>query len=294
MPLSQFSFKAYAHLPVNPPSPQLVGFDIDLNLTNTTNVFQMQKVKSGAMTEYNVRVVDPRRIGVESDDQTALARACQNFALGANLTLTNSALSIIRFESNKPEVITVPSEIRVEEANGSSRVFVNASVGIRTEVTLVLGQKEDLDERKTVEVIQKVNRINRFSLPSATDSAGATLINALHEFEAAMSSLDRLLMFKHLYNSLELTANADGRDRGGSDLDARILSVIQACGAPSLILSRVDAAGIANWKGLYNRTKHIARDEADVRTFVSGMESLPIYIELMRPCCARTLVQVLR
>jgi hypothetical protein len=290
--ISKFAFKAYARLPINPPSPQL-GCDIDISLSNRYNAFEIKKGQPGAQTEYDIDVVGPAQLGLENDSELTLLRACQDFVLGCNLLLGEVALSLSRLDQDKPQVTYAPTEVKVEEVGGSTRVFLNASVGIRAEVSFVIGHKEVLDEKGAVSAILKVKSTNRFNLTPSTSARTTTITNALHEFEGAMNSIDRLLVFKHLYNSLELSVNADGGNEEGTALDSKMFRLINGAGLPGSIARRIDESLIANWRTLYNRTKHVQRREADVMTFVAGIENLPTFIELLRPSSAKILLGLL-
>ncbi|MEM3333106.1 MAG: hypothetical protein QW745_02720, partial [Thermoplasmata archaeon] len=79
-------------------------------------------------------------------------------------------------------------------------------------------------------------------------------MNALFEYEAAMSSLNRLIIFKHLYNSLEIITNIDGIDRKSEELDSQMSYI-----------TRANKDDCKRWRNIYNRMKHIYRNVSDVK-----------------------------
>lgn len=277
-----WSIKAFAHSVVNPPSMQS-GCNVDLDLSNKTGVIQVSKGAVGPQTEYEVTIQDPKSLGVASFEQTTVYTASQDLILACDIVLQCVALSLVRVEPSKPNVMMVspPTEVTVKHTDtGGIEVFGTAR--IRTELYITVGDQESLDESRAVQIFNKLAKLDRFNLDTTASTREATLTNALHEYEAAMASLDRLLTFKHLYNVLELVTNIDGTNKVGDDLDAQMALVT---GAPK------DKCG--KWRDLYNRTKHINRNSGDVATFVSGLENLPQYIRIMRPASGKKLADLL-
>ena len=53
-------------------------------------------------------------------------------------------------------------------------------------------------------------------------------------------------------------------------------------------------SGVKDWRGLYNRTKHVDRDPKDLNMYLKGIEELGIsYIIPVRSCCTKILVDSL-
>lgn len=277
------SFKAFAHDLLNPPSMQS-GCDVTLDLINSKGVLQIHKGTVGPQTEYEVLVQDPKSLGIASDEQTIINKGAQDLILGINILLERVALSLFRLEPTKPNVMIMqtPNPIVVRDTPTGKSIEVHEEGHFRDEVHLTVGTKEALDESRIVQVCSRLTSLQRFSLHMSSQIPRANLINALHEYEAAMASMDRLLTFKHLYNVLELVTNIDGKSRDGPSLDTQMAAD-----------SGLPQTECESWRNLYNRTKHIHRSSTDVATFVTGLEKLTEYFPTLRLASGRKLANLL-
>jgi hypothetical protein len=170
----------------------------------------------------------------------------------------------------------------VEDTPTGKNIMVSEEGHGRDELHVTFATREALDESKTIQVYNKLGTLQRFVIDASSSPRRANLVNALHEYEAAMASLDRLLTFKHLYNALELITNIDGTNRDGSILDTKMASDTGA-----------QVTECEEWRILCNRTKHIYRSSAQVATFVTGLEKLTTYIPVMRKATGRQLANFL-
>jgi hypothetical protein len=277
------SFKAFAHDLLNPPSVQS-GCDVTLDLTNSKGVLQIHKGTVGPQTEYEILVQEPKSLGISNDEQTTINRGAQDLILGSNILLERVALSLFRLEPTKPEVMIMqtPNPTVVRDTPTGKSIEIHEEGHSRDEVHVTVGTKEDLDETRIVQVCNRLASLQRFSLNTSSPIPRANLISALHEYEAAMASMDRLLTFKHLYNVLELVTNIDGISRDGPSLDTQMAAD-----------SGLPQTECESWRNLYNRTKHIHRSSTDVATFVTGLEKLTEYFPTIRLASGRKLANLL-
>ena len=73
------------------------------------------------------------------------------------------------------------------------------------------------------------------------------------------------MIFKHLFNSLELSANWNGVDRRGNSLDREIAGT-----------SGIPVTDAEKWRRFYDRSKHVDRTEKDAAEFVEGLGTPPL------------------
>jgi len=278
-----WSFKAFAHYIVNPPTMQS-GCDISLTLINNVGVFQLTKQGVGSQTEYAIVVSNPTKLGVNNSEQMTINRVSQDLILACGLILRRSALSIFRSDASKPDVIMIPIPAKtiVKDTPTGKSIEIHETLTMRDEVYVTVGTKEELDECEVVKLVMQLNKIQRFNLDSGYSLRKANLINALHEYEAAMASFDRLMIFKHLYNVLEIVTNIDGINREGSALDTQMA-----------LITGVPQSQCEECRSLYNRTKHIYRNTADVATFVTRTEKVTDYIQIARTAAGNELTKLL-
>lgn len=281
-----WSFGAFAHDLNNPPSMQS-SCDVSLDLVNRVGVFQVSKEAVGAQAEYRVTVLNPKDLGIASDEQTTVNRTSQDLVLACDIVLQRAALSVFRLEVAKSNVMMVstPTQTIVKDTATGKSIEIFETARLRDEVHITIGTQETLDETRTVQVCSQLTKLQRFDLDTSSTTHRANLINALHEYEAVMASLDRLLAFKHLYLVLELVTNIDSVNRDGSkgsNLDAQMA-----------VVSGVLQDNCEEWRSLYNRTKHVHRDSTDVATFVTGVKRVTDYIPAMRQASGRALANLL-
>ncbi len=262
----------FAHDFNNPPSLQ-GGSSIELTLINPVGAFQVKKGQVSSSTEYTISVTNPVVLGVTTDDQVTVNRACQDLTLACNIVLRQIAMNLLRLDAIKPEVgfVPTPPEVMMNEDGSIREVKIMLGGGIRSEVSFLIGAKEDLDEGRAATVARKLYTLQRFGLQGGSDLRSFNLTNALHEFEASFAALDRLSAFKHLYSTLEIITNMDGFDRKNNDLDVKMAAV-----------TGTSVSQCSDWRNLSNRTKHIHRNVTDIATFVSGTEKVTAYNPTMR------------
>lgn len=97
------------------------------------------------------------------------------------------------------------------------------------------------------------------------------LKKSLTEYETGMKVFDRLMVFKHIFNSLELATNWDGSDRQGSSFDMQVATI-----------TGLQTSEVTEWRRFYNRTKHIDREPKEIAEFVQGMQNLPYFLKPLR------------
>lgn len=277
------SLKAFAHDVNYPPSMQS-NCDVSISLVDTMGVFQVLKEAVASQTEYKIVVPNPMILGIVSYDQTIVNRAVQDLVLACNIVLGRVALSTFRLEVTEPSVVVVspPTRVVVKDTPSGKIIESRDEGHARDEAHITVVVQEALDESRTVEVCKQLAKLKRFSLSMNSSIHRAILINALHEYETAMASLDRLLTFKHLYTVLELVTNIDRTNGRGSTLDARMALVTGA-----------SQNECEDWRNLNNRTKHIHRSSTDIATFMAGLEKLTDYIPVMRQASAMNLAKLL-
>jgi FAD/FMN-containing dehydrogenase len=149
----------------------------------------------------------------------------------------------------------------------------------RDTIHIRIGTHEEVNEEHVLANLEKVAQVDRFGIQITTDLKVVNLAKALNEYENAMSIFDRLRIFKSLVNSLELCANWKGVDNTGPAIDSVIASV-----------SNVPQTDVADWRNLYNRTKHVDRSPVDQEQFVIGMEKLPSILPSIREAAKRLII----
>jgi hypothetical protein len=256
--------RIFAHDFRNPPAEDR-SCDIEIHLINSSGLITLSKITAGIQTEYSLCVSDSSVIGLSSSDQVSIERAMKNLVLAFNIGLIRACLSTLQGDLPTTEVRfpSAATKVSVEQISNEKHIQITETVTVRDTVHVRIITREEVDENQVMANLTKINHVNRFEMSSSVPIRMVNLVKALNAFENAMSTFDRMYIFKSLFNALEFCTNWDGRDRTGNDLDSEVSSI-----------SRVPTSDVANWRLLYNRTKHVDRAPLDASQYSRGMETL--------------------
>jgi len=262
----------YAHDVKNPPS-EGDSCNITLKLVNSKDRIDLTKVSSGFQTQYSLSIPEAQSLGLLSSEQNEVDLFIENLILAANLVLRRTALSTggelaksqIEFEEQH-EYETV-----VENRSDGKHITVIDSLKLRDTVHVMRAFTEEIDESGLISNLQLINKVSLVKLPNGARLKLANLKKSFNEYRSAMSFFDSLMIFKHLFNSLELATNSDGVDRKDSSLDIEVAKI-----------TNLQASETCDWRLFYNRTKHIDRTPKDLATFVEGIKNLANFVIPLR------------
>lgn len=270
----------FAHDFLNPPSEDR-SCDVNILLINSSGAISLDKEAAGMQTRYALTVSNPSSIRLSSSDQTAVERIIKELILSFNLCLSRTCLSTLEGDLPSADVHVQPAETKVivEQTPVGKNINIVETISFRDTVHITIGTKEELDEKEALAVLERSLHVNRFELQRTSPIELINLAKALNEYETAMSSFDRLRIFKSLFNSLELSVNWNGTNYTSQDFDNLVAS-----------LSNVQSHEVRDWRSFYNRTKHVDRTPADASEFVHGMEKLRSLFPSIREATTRLLV----
>ena len=185
-------------------------------------------------------------------------------------------MSVLKGELPRPEVQVKPSEgpVRVECTPQGLEITVTEHMVPRESIHITDVTSEEIDETQAIEVFRLIKELNRHGLPRNIEPQVSSLSKALTEFENAMTVFPELMIFKHLFNSLELSTNWNGVDRSCNFLDREIAGT-----------SGIPVTTAKKWRRFYDRSKHVDRTEKDAAEFVEGLAAI---YEVLVPLRAAT------
>lgn len=270
--MSALSLKIFACDMVNPPS-ESCNSDVDLLPTNSRGRISIVKLGVETLqTAYRFEFPESSVIGTSGRPNELV----EDFLLACNLATRMAVLT--RIEKNLGQIeISRNSEnarVEIEKTPTGQNVKVFLTAGISTSVHFTIGFKEELDLDKVLDFLALLRKVNRKTYDRTSTATTTSLGKSLHHYEEAMSSLSRLMIFKNLFNCVELATNCDGTDRSSSRLDAEVASLAS--------ISSVNSAEVANWRQFYDRTKHLDSSPRKITDFVEGMGNLPNYLVPVR------------
>jgi len=277
---SSIESPVFVHDLQNPPAEDR-NCDIDLTVVNSKGRIILAKQDVGLQTTYLLKVPDAESMGFTSFDQRDVKRGIEDLVLASNLSLQRACLSTLGGDLPRPEIQSKPPEspVKVEHTPEGVRVLVTETAVVRESLHITTGTKEELDEEQAVSNLGLLRRLNRHTISTATAIPAVSLSKALSEFESAMTVFPRLMIFKHLFNSLELSTNSDGIPRRGESLDKEVAKI-----------SGIAVMDAERWRDFYNRTKHVDTTARDVTEFVAGLGNLPETLMPLR----RTVTSVIK
>lgn len=271
--ISRVRFQLYAHDLRNPPG-EGTFCDIALKLVNSTGRLNLTKVKPGFQTFYWLFIPEAHSLRLLSSEQNKIDLFQDNLILAANLLLHKTALSTRKSELNEPQVEykQQKSEGITEETPEGKHVTITETITVTDKFEVMIGFTEEIDENMWVSLLQKINEACITKLQNNAIMKLVNLKKSFNEYRNAMEVVsDRLIIFKHLFNSLELATNFDGKDRKGLDLDNEVLRI-----------ANLQASEVRDWRHLYDRAKHVDRRTEDMATFMEGIKRLSDYLIPLR------------
>lgn len=278
--ISQITRCAFVHSLVNPPSLH-VGCDIDLILNNSHHINLIKK-ESNLQTKYVLSVSDPLPLGLLSGEDNAVKNFFENLILAFNLNLRLAAMSVLKGDISQIDTkFKHPEAVKIEETLEGKRITISDTVFIKETVYITIKFAEEVDEKDVLTVLRLVNEL--YWRDVTKNLKASNLRKALTEYGNAMKTFDRLMIFKHLFNSLELAVNWDGKDRRGEDFVRETAAV-----------TGFQTSDITAWKDFYNRTKHVDREPKEIDEFISGMTDLPSFLEPLRSASNKAIISRLK
>lgn len=206
------------------------------------------------------RTVDRRKkVGIEQyeSERTRQDSLCADITLGVSLSLKNW---VVEHRSGYMMTNgTIQSVVNnLKERNNrrmAGATFIN---NIKNRV-----RKYDavLDESRINKFIGIIREVKTHEQAYVEDKKSINIKNAFLEYEAAATSYVFPVIFKHLFNSLELIVNYDSED--DKELDKKISDI-----------SDVNVSKVSEWRLFYNRLKHVATNQDHVDRIKLGTSNL--------------------
>lgn len=203
MPVS-INRPVFVHDFLNPPTEDR-SCNIDITIMDSTGAFELKKEAPGLQTRFNLTIANSSIIGLVSSEQSAIEIAIKDLVLAINLALTRTCMSTLGNDLFQAEVksIPTPTKVTIEEGSKGKNISIVETIFLRDTVHISIGTREDLSEQKILAYLNQIPKAKRFS-PNPTLLRELNTGKALKEYENAMSTFDRLRIFKSLFNSLVL------------------------------------------------------------------------------------------
>jgi hypothetical protein len=228
-----------------------------------------------AETVYLITIPSGNNLGFISNEQYARDNDFRNFILALNLTQKRVCINYIgrKFQPDEVTLKVLEPKTTVKESDGGFHLESEETLVLSEQSFSGSGIRGEIDENKVVDIFQRLQKLKRFEKKSVSERQTINLINALSNYESGISEFDRILKFKHFFNSLELAINMSNEFYRDS-LDNEVKRMLS-----------IKKSKAMNWRQFYNRVKHAQTKSGHIKMYYRGVNS---YILTKRLLAIRT------
>jgi hypothetical protein len=162
------------------------------------------------------------------------------------------------------------SKATVTKSDGGFHLHAEEFIALRDEAYFTVNIWGEIYESKIVDIFQKLQKLGRVEKKDVSQLQTMNLNDPLSKYESGISEFDRLVKFKHFFNSLELVTNMAGTDLKGDDFDTEVQRILS--------ISKSDAT---SWREFYNRIKHVQKHSDDIEKYYEGADTLTLAKRLL-------------
>jgi hypothetical protein len=257
---------------INPPS-QGGSCNVAMNLVNSTGLMSMDRVEiKSAETVYLITIPSGNNLGYTTSEQSILENDFNDFVLALNLTQSriciNEKSGVFQPYEVKPKV--PESKTTVTKSDGGVHLHAEEFIALRDEAYSTVNIWGEIDENKVADIFKRIQKLKRFEKKDVSERQTMNLSDALTKYESGISEFDRLVKFKHMFNSLELVTNMAGTDLKRDDFDDEVQRILS--------ISKSDAT---SWREFYNRIKHVQKHSDDIEKYYEGADTLTLVKRLL-------------
>lgn len=275
----------YVHDIDNPPATGQ-SMNVHLNVINSKHFLISNWDANTQPPSFTLKVIDPISIGLPDLQDYNVEKFVDKVLLACNLVLKSAVFtrhgadpSRTAIERKLPEAKA--THVKEETTQGVHRVEITEVLQITDEVHIHFEFKDDLDEKLVLQILDKINTLEGLSVSNSLNVLD--LKKSLMAYASAMSSTDRLGIFKHHYSSIELATNCDGVDRVGRASDSEVNRI-----------TGTSTLSIQDWREFNDRLKHINRTPQEEAAYQEGLSKIGEKINPLRGTCQKIILQRLQ
>lgn len=204
-------------------------------------------------------------LGFMTGEQAEFEMDFTNLVLAFNLTQKRICMSYKKgdFPSFKVTPKVPPSKESVTKLDGGYHLHSEDTIVLRDEAHFTIHICGDSEENKVAGIFHRLQKLRRFERKGVSQLHAMNMNDALTKYESGISEFERLIKFKHFFNSLELVINMAGKELKGDDFDTEVQRI-----------SSVNKTDAKVWREFYNRIKHVQKGSDDISKYYEGIDSL--------------------
>jgi hypothetical protein len=225
-----------------------------------------------AETVYIITMPSGNNLGFSTSEQYALDNEFRNFVLALNLTQKRVCINYRggNFQPDEDTLKVPEPKTTLKESDGGFHLESEETLVFREQSFSGSGIWGEIDEKKAADIFQRIQKLGRLDRKDVSQLQTMNLIDALNKYESGISEFDRILKFKHFYNSLEIVTNMAGTDLRGAASDKEVDRISSA--------SESDAK---DWREFYNRIKHAQKDSNEITKYYDGVDDYTLANRLL-------------
>lgn len=253
----------------NPPSPSSAT-RANINISNQKHI-TITNWKSEDTPSFVLEITDPLLLGLSNFEESTVNKFMESVILACNLEMKKASFSRHNSNSSHPSIQRKkenPILPKEEETPTGKKITFFETVHITDSVSITMRFEDKIDENNLNNILKRIQ-----NLPNTHISNLITheLQKSLNEFYLATTNFERVSIFKHLYTSIELAVNSDGKNRRGPKLDEEINK-----------LSGLTLTQINEFRNFNNSLKHLNKFVKHRNAYQEGMKNLGTTITTLR------------
>lgn len=275
----------YVHDIDNPPATGQ-SMNVHLNVINSKHLLISDWDASTQPPSFTLKVIDPTSIGLPDLQDYNVEKFVDRVLLACNLVLKSAVFTRHGADPSRTVIerkLPEPNATHVKEetTQGEHRVEITEVVQITDEVHIHFEFRDDLDEKLVLIILNKISKLEILTVSKNLNIVD--LKKSLMVYADAMSSNERVGIFKNLYSSIEIATNCDGVDRAGRALDSEVNRIT---GTPTLSMQ--------DWREFNDRLKHINRTPTEEAAYQNGLLRIGEKINPLRETSQKVILHRLK
>lgn len=269
MRYSEISKTIYVYDTSNPPLPDRTT-EAEIIIKNEKNLSLINWARVNPISQYTLKINDPKSFGLINTSQNNIECFFDDIILSCNLLMRYGAIIIYGANMSKFQTKVVkekPELPKIEKTGSHTKISFNETIVITDSYMLGCSFKEEIDENEIKKILNIIQNIDLVKSNLKLND----LKKSLSVYRTAVSSFDRLTIFRNFFNTMELACNCDGEDRNSSELSKEIA-----------LITNEKKLDIETWIRFNARIKHIDKNSKHEQIYKEGMDNLASWITPIR------------
>ncbi|MEO9363270.1 MAG: hypothetical protein ABI348_05150, partial [Nitrososphaera sp.] len=222
-----------------------------------------------------LRVLEPSSLGLNdaSDQKEFLER----LILSCNLLLDDCIFSVNEIKPAKPRATDFSEDLSLLAKSPAQETFkINQGRIPRHSASLRIYVYDFVDEEEVIRTITMLNKLYKIRMTNKISTSD--LKKSLDMFSLAMTAIEKLSCFSHLYSSLVLAVNCDCKPEEGDRFDTKVSE-----------LTGIEKMVVKNWREFNNRLKHEDRNAEHEVRYLSGKKNIDADLPKLRKTVSKAI-----